>query len=48
VAGVDELAQQWRRRESRIVEALVKNATDVQVCVETDEIGQLERAHGVM
>ena len=37
-----------RRREARVVEALVEHLHDVQADVEADEVGQLERAHRVV
>ena len=48
VAGRDELAQDRGRREARVAEALVQHFHDVQADVEADEVGQLERAHGVV
>src|SRR5437660_12687483 len=48
VAGIDQLAEQRRRGESRVMEPLVEHAADIEMGVEADKIGELEWAHGVV
>jgi hypothetical protein len=41
VTGIDQLAEQRRRRESRLVQSFVQDAANIEVGVEAYEVGQL-------
>src|SRR5438445_13100766 len=47
VAGRDHLAQQRRCGETRVLELVEQDVSDVQRCVQADEVQQREWAHRV-